>query len=924
MRINSDSRYSSSTSTLTQEKKPKCPQTQNRRVDALAAAIVVAVLVFLGLVAKAEAAPEEFGIESVAASLSTLEAGRHPDVVTEIAYKPSTAPEPQPESISVELPPGLTANPQRVPSCTLINFKSYATKGCPQDAQIGMVEIKYFGSPPSNEPLYNLQAADDEVAHLGFIGVLYPIILEVDLRSESDYGVTVQSLNVADALNAVERIKTTVWGVPADPIHDSQRSTPLEANVCNAFGISDGSPCLAACPFNGALECFENGYFPEAGKTRKSGLAPEPFTTNPASCGPMIFNFKTTSYLLPGQVFSEAALAGEITDCDKVPFDPSLAISNTSHRAGGPTGLEATLKIPQNEAVNTASSSPLRDAKVVLPEGMAINSSAADGLQACSVDQARYQTGEPAQCPDASKLGTLEVVSPSLKRPIKGGIFLRTPEPGHLFRFWLVSNELGVNLKLPAEVELDEQTGQLTTLLHESPQLPAEEVVLNFRGGARAPLRNPRFCGASAASFELRPWSGNPPATGVAPITVDEGCDVGRFDPQLSAGTISPTAGEYSPLVFDLAREDGEQIIAALDLTLPPGLTAKLAGVPLCAERAAASGSCSADSQIGVVRAATGAGSQPLWIPQPGKSPTAVYLGGPYRGAPYSAIAAVPAQAGPFDLGLVTVRSGIYVDPETAQVTVKSDPLPQILQGVPLDYRRVRVEVNRESFTLNPTSCAPRAVKAKVLGSDGSVATPSDRFQAADCANLGFAPKLALHLNGGTKRGDNPRLHAVLTAKPGQANLRRISVAMPHSEFLDQGHIRTVCTRVQFAADACPRGSIYGRARALTPLLDRPLKGLVYLRSSSHELPDLVVDLRGQIQIVLAGRIDSVNGGIRTTFGSTPDAPISKFILDMKGGKRGLLVNSRSLCAVGGRATVKMRAHNGRSKVTRPPLQSNC
>jgi hypothetical protein len=538
--------------------------------------------------------------------------------------------------------------------------------------------------------------------------------------------------------------------------------------------------------------------------------------------------------------------------------------------------------------------------------------------------EAAYKTDGPSDCPDASKLGTAEITSPALKRPIHGGLFLRTPEPGHLFRFWLVSSELGVNLKLPAEVELDQQTGRLTTVIQESPQLPASKVVLQLRGGARAPLRNPESCGTFNASYEFGPWSGNPPATGIAPIAINEGCNTGGFGPKLSAGTISPSAGEFSPLVFDITREDGEQNLAAIDVTLPQGLTAKLAGVPLCSDGLAASSACPASSQIGIVRAAVGAGSQPLWVPQPGKSPTAVYLAGPYKGAPYSVVATVPAQAGPFDLGLVTVRSGIYVDPETAQVTVKSDPLPQILQGIPIDYRHVRVEVNRSKFTLNPTSCAVGTVHSAIRGTGGAVAHPSDRFQAADCASLGFTPRLTLRLKGGTKRGGHPRLRAALTAKKGQANIRRASVALPHSEFLDQAHIGTVCTRVQFAANACPAASAYGHARAITPLLDQPLEGVVYLRSSSHKLPDLVVDLRGQVHVVLAGRIDSVNGGIRTTFEAAPDAPIRKFVLNMKGGKKGLLVNSRNLCATKNRAFVKLNAHNGRSSNSRPVLKNSC
>lgn len=880
-------------------------------IQALTLAGVLYAAALCGLAAGAQAAPEEYGIESVSASLSTLQAGGHPDVFTEIDFKPASEPVPDTESLAVELPSGLTANPQNFPVCPLVKFNNPFVNPCPQDSQVGLVEVLFEGNANFlREPLFNLPSPEAKVARFGFIGLFYPYYLEVDLRSGRDYGVTVSSNNIPSILH-VSKIKTDTWGIPAASSHDLDRVTPLEA---------------ASCPFAQFLAEINGEPVPicAGGPGRKSGLAPEPFMTNPASCEPMTFNFRTTAYLLPGQVFEDSASAGETTGCGTVPFEPSLSLSTTSNRAGAPTGLEATLEIPQNEGPNTINSSPLRSAKVTLPEGMAVNASVADGLAACSSEEAGYRTPSPAACPAASKLGVAEIASPSLKRPIEGQLYQRSPDPGHLFRFWIVSNELGVNLKIPAEVELDSTTGRLTTVIQESPQLPAEKVVLRFSGGARAPLRNPLTCGTRNAEFELGPWSGAATATGVVPISTTEGCITGGFAPKLSAGTVNPQAGGFSPFIFDVSREDGEQNIRALDVSLPKGLVAKLAGVPGCSDGQAASGDCPAGSQIGIVKAAVGAGTLPLWVPQAGKAPTALYLAGPYKGAPYSVVAKVPAQAGPFDLGTVVVRSAIEIDPETAQVTVKSDSLPQILQGVPVDYRHVRAEINRDSFTVNPTSCEPQRVTATVLSNEGRVATPSDRFQAAGCAGLGFSPRLNLRLKGGTRRAEYPSLRAALTAKPGQANIGRVSVALPHSEFLEQGHIGTVCTRVQFAAHTCPAASVYGYARAVTPLLDQPLEGPVYLRSSSHKLPDLVVDLTGQIEIVLAGRIDSVNGGIRTTFSTVPDAPISKFVLSMKGGKKGLLVNSRNLCSGVNRAIVKMDGQNGRIHDTHTPLQNSC
>jgi hypothetical protein len=284
--------------------------------------------------------------------------------------------------------------------------------------------------------------------------------------------------------------------------------------------------------------------------------------------------------------------------------------------------------------------------------------------------------------------------------------------------------------------------------------------------------------------------------------------------------------------------------------------------------------------------------------------------------------------AGPFDFGNVVVRTPLYVDPVTSRVTAKSDPIPTILHGILLDVRDIRVALNRPGFTAAPTSCQPLSTDATITGEQGTVAHVSAHFQAVGCAGLGFSPKLGLRLFGGTHRGSHPRLIANLKMPAGNASIAAASVALPHSEFLEQAHIRTICTRVQFAADQCPPGAIYGHAEATTPVLGDKLSGPVYLRSSSNPLPDLVTVLRGPdtqpIEVDLTGRIDSVNGGIRTTFDVVPDQPVSSFTLKMQGGKKGLLVNSRNICKTTNRATARFTGQNGKQVDLRPILRASC
>jgi hypothetical protein len=502
------------------------------------------------------------------------------------------------------------------------------------------------------------------------------------------------------------------------------------------------------------------------------------------------------------------------------------------------------------------------------------------------------------------------------------------------------SPEDGLVIKLPGKVDLNPATGQVTSTFDQNPEAPVSGVQLKVRGGASAPLRTPVACGKYSTTSSLTPWSApesGPPAAPKDSWSISKGPGGGACassqpnSPTFKAGTASPIAASYSPFVMKLSREDGSQQFSSLSVTPPPGLLAKLAGVPYCPDSAVAtaeaktgkqeqaSPSCPAASRVGTVVAGAGAGPAPYY------ATGSAYLTGPYKGAPLSLAIITPAVAGPFDLGNVVVKTALQVDPETAKVTAASDPLPTILQGIPLDVRSVTVSLDRPGFTLNPTSCDPMEVTGSLTSVTGAAAPLSDRFQVGECTRLGFKPSLKINLKGSTKRAGNPALTATVTyPKGGYANIASASVALPHSAFLDQSHIKTICTRVQFAADQCPAGSIYGKAKAITPLLDQPLEGPVYLRSSSNPLPDLVVDLRGQIHVALVGRIDSVKGGIRTTFDSVPDAPVSKFTLEMQGGKKGLLENSRDLCKSVNKATAEFTGQNGAAKESRPVLKAKC
>lgn len=842
------------------------------------------------------------------------------------------------KSVVVGLPAGFVGDPNATPTkCTAAQLQAggdiFAPASCPASSQIGTTIVQFKELGPINEPVYNMIPPPGLPAQLGFKAVSAVVHLDPNVRAGGDYGLTVDVNDISQAI-PVFGSSLTVWGVPADPAHDGERGS-----------------CL--------------GLFGPTGEQCPTDAPRSPFITNPTACTPPGVGLETTlhadswqgesddasffSHLPPGPP-TPGPQQGP-TGCDRLAFDPSITVQPTSHAADSPTGLHVELSLPQNENPDGLAEAHLKKVTVQLPAGMAVNPSSADGLAACSPAQIDLSGPNPATCPDASKVGTVKVDTPLLDHPLDGAVYLAAQNDNpfnSLLAIYIAVDDpqTGIVVKLAGKVESDPQTGQLRTTFDNNPQLPFSNFKLDLFGGSRAPLVTPPSCGSFTATADLAPWSAadpnNPTPAEVAERTsafaITSGpnggpCPPGDFKPSFEAGTVTPLAGSYSPLVVKASRSDGSQLMRGLNLDLPPGLIGKLAGIATCSDGALAaadanegtaeraSPSCPAASRLGGVDAGAGAGSTPLHVP--GSS----YLAGPYKGAPLSVAVITPAVAGPFDLGTVVVRAAAQIDPVTAQIHVQSDQLPTILQGIPLHLRSVAVNTDRPDFTLNPTNCNPMSLDGTIFGSLTPAAVAS-RFQVGGCKGLGFAPKLSLKVSGGTKRGAHPRLRAVLKAKPGEANIAKTVVALPHSEFLDQAHIKTVCTRVQFAQDACPAGSIYGHARAITPLLDYSLEGPVYLRSSSNTLPDLVAALRGParqpIEIDLDGRIDSIHGGIRTSFEAVPDAPVSKFVLTMQGAEKGLLVNSTGLCAQVSRATVKMNGQNGKAHDFNPELANSC
>jgi len=847
------------------------------------------------------------------------------------AHSPALA-----KDVHTNLPPGFVGDPIPFPTCSLAQFLTVPSLGediCPADTAVGATlvtveEPGQLGLTTFTAPVFNLEPAFGEPARFGFVLPATPIVIDTAVRSggpEPEYNITASATNISQTAALLSSI-VTFWGVPGDPRHDEARG----------FGCQQQARELAQR---------------EACKPSEAAHPPA-FLRLPTSCaGPLQSTTEIDSWLEPHSLLSFPASPAlpTLDGCNQLPFAPTIHSEPTSNAATSPTGLSFDLNF-SNEGLTNAqgnAESDLKKAAVTLPEGFTINASLAEGLGVCS--EAQYQASTLAVgsgCPETSKVGEVEAESPLVKPVIHGSLYVAEQQnnPYHnLTTLYLVlrNAELGILVKQALKVTPDPQTGRLITEVDNIPQLPFSHLRIALRQGQRAPLITPPACGTFTVEADLYPWS-NPsaPVHKESSFKITEGpegkpCPQGAapFRPGFEAGSLNNQAGSYSPFVLHITRKDGEQDITKLSSILPPGMVGKIAGVAKCPQasveaakhisgrRELASPSCPASSQIGTTRAGAGVGSTLVYVG--GK----LYLGGPYHGDPLSVVAIVPAVAGPFDVGDVVVQEALTLNPVTAEVEVDgsaSDPLPHSLAGIPLNVRDIRVFTDRPNFTLNPTSCEESSTRATLWGGGTALFPTSEtpvglrsRFQAAGCASLGFKPKLKIKLKGGTKRGGHPALKAIVTPRKGDANFSRAVVTLPHSAFLDQAHIRTICTRVQFNANGgngagCPSASIYGRAKAWSPLLEEALEGPVFLRSSNHNLPDLVVALHGLVNIDLDSRIDSVKGGIRSTFAAIPDAPVSRFVLEMQGAKKGLIVNSTDICRGTHKADAELRGQNGK------------
>ncbi|HEY2631123.1 MAG TPA: hypothetical protein VGI26_01960 [Solirubrobacteraceae bacterium] len=885
--------------------------------------------------------PAKFGIApgSTSVTLSTNQAGAHADLTTTLAFdtirngNTYVLAGDEKETVA-DLPPGFAGDLVDLPACQVALF---SLQQCPISTQVGITTLTIVLEGRQEiftTPVYNLSPNPGEVAKIGFHAKIFNVQGNVKVRS--DYGLRTSFENITETAAELTAASLTIWGVPGASIHNPWRWDPNANGGFGAFGASAQSAVV-------------------------------PYLSNPTSCPgrPLELALSASSWERPDESVHVASDMGALGYCDRLSLPSTFDVQATTIDADAPTGLDAELTAQQTyENPEGLATSTLNKAVVTLPDGMTVNPAAGAGLSACNAAEYEHEDfagPESDGCPNASKLGSVRIQTPSLREEATGSVYLATPYDNpfdSLLAVYIVARipDRGVIVKSAGEVTADPLTGRLVTTFSDLPPLPFSHFMLNFRQGQTSPLVTPDVCGKFEAEAQLtadanltEPFVELSPSFAVTQGVNGGACPSGGLPPfavQMIAGTSNNSAGAFSPFSLHFTRKDGEQEITRFSEQLPAGLTARLTGVPFCTDSEImsarektgvnenASPSCPASSQIGHTLVGVGVGATLVSVP--GK----LYFAGPYHGAPFSVVAITPSTVGPFDLGTVVVREALQINPTTAVVTIDgsaSDPIPHILQGIVVHLRDLRVYVDREKFMLNPTNCNRMSFDASIFGSGIDFASSADDttlavqspFQAANCQNLRFAPTLRASTSGKTSRAKGASLNVNLTyptaAEGTQTNIRSVKVALPKQLPSRLGTLQQACEDRVFESNPaeCPAASRVGEASAVTPILPVPVKGPAYFVShGGARFPELIIVLQGYgVRIDLHGETFISNAGITSsTFRTVPDQPVLSFSLSLPEGNFSALAAIRDLCKSKLRMPTAFGAQNGMTIHTSTPI----
>jgi hypothetical protein len=829
-------------------------------------------------------------------------AGGHASVSTGFALNTlgTTITSGDPKDISFSLPPGAVGNTVGVPRCPIAQV---SVEDCPADTIVGLatIELKVVTLVlVSVVPVFNIAPSAGEPAAFAIPYTKFVTRLDTSVLSNGNDGVRVTAGNI-EQNEPIFATYITVWGVPAE--HNGPGPIKLNIGDYKAGVTSVGGP----------------------------GTGDDvPLLTNPTQCArPLTAVAEMDAWRNPGVFQSVEMPAGSMSGCLEVPFSSEFSFLPDTVEAGAPAGYEFSLRVPQVNSATTRATSNVKDVSLTLPKGVVVNPSAAWGLKACSAsafygpDHPSQTPATEAECPRESKVGTVWIKSPALEEALEGEVFLAEPEcdpctpkdaeEGRMVRLYIQAvseGEGGIVIKLEGYGRIDQETGRITTVFEENPQLPFSEFKLKLAGGPRAVLANPRTCGPVVSQGDLQPWSALQ-GEGEAKLVndsmptfefeIDENCHGAEFSPSFKAGMPNVEAGENGEFTLAFGRPDNSEMLKSIGIEMPKGLLGSLDGIPLCKEAEANAGTCSQESLLGSAEVLTGPGADPFLV-QGGK----VYLTEGYGGSQFGLSIVVPAVAGPYTLagttgeGTVVVRAQIYVDPHTAQLTVTSGEMPHMLDGIPLQLKAVNVRIDRPHFMFNPTSCEKMAITGTIDAVEGMSANVSSPFQVTNCARLPFEPVFKAATKAKHTRKDGAYLHVTVESSHGQADIGYAKVELPKVLPSRLSTLQHACTEAQFNANpaGCPAESDVGSVEVQTPLLPVPLTGPAYFVSRGAQWPELIMVLQGYgVTVYLNGETHITNGVTSTTLSTVPDVPFTRFDLTLPQKEYSALAANGNLCA---------------------------
>jgi hypothetical protein len=872
----------------------------------------------------------EFGGPALKNSELFTQAAGHPNYgITDFRLKskeqtaPFTAfiPEGNIESLRVDVPAGLSTNPESVPQCSQAEFT-------PENSEVAPGTFLESTCKPEDQIGTDTVTVAVEVAPGSGIFANVPLVGKIYTFNDPTNG-----------LSAEWGIEIPLEGLEPTKYKGLFSHTLLEGHVSwntdyhEYFTIKEISKTL---PLLESRLVFE-------GNKGTGG-----FLTNPSTCsGPQTSSIQVHSYQGESESTHYETTEGA-SGCNLVPFEPSIALKPATTQSDQADGATVELKVPQNPSASEPNSSDLNTASVTLPEGMTINPAAAYNLAACTEEQAGLtekngeRTTGAVTCPDGSKIGTISIEVPTLPaKSLEGSVYLGSPTgapitgPPYTIYFNAESKRYGVAVRQKGLI-VPNKNGRLTATFAENPQAPFSSLSMNLTGGSVAgsvpPLANPLACGTAMTESLLIPYAtGGASKSPFSSFTVDGNGSGGACPSPLpfalsqSTENQSSLAGALTSFKLNLARPEGQQYLSQVKTVLPAGLLGEIPSVTQCAEAQAASATCPTSSQIGTVAVAVGSGR-----PYPFNG--SVYLTGPYNGAPYGMAIVVPAVAGPFNLGNVVTRATINVEPYTGRVVVGTS-LPYFVNGVglpesgiPLRLQKLTVAITRQSFLSNPTHCGALATESTLTGtvtpgSTGSTQSIATPFQVTECSKLAFKPSFSAVSGAKTSKANGASLEVKITQGAKQMNLRQVIFQLPKQLPSRATTLRKACPAATFETGPPPGGctssSVVGSATVTTPDLPDKLTGSAYMVSHANEaFPDLDLVLKGDgVTIVLVGHTHIATNGVTTSkFETLPDAPVSSVVVNLPVGPQSLLAANGNLCKSQSKliAPTTMTGQNGR------------